>query len=66
MPRYLVVPILAVLLAVTVSQAQFQNGNQASFLDLPTRSQAAAVSQRIGVSDITVTYHRPLINGRKV
>lgn len=33
---------------------------------LPEASQRASVSQRIGLTDITVSYHRPLINGRKV
>src|SRR3954454_18990876 len=35
-------------------------------LDLPEASQKAVVKQRIGVTDITITYHRPLVNGRKV
>jgi tetratricopeptide (TPR) repeat protein len=35
-------------------------------LDLPSTSQAAEVKQRIGVTDITVTYHRPLVKGRKI
>jgi hypothetical protein len=35
-------------------------------LDLPTISQRASVTQRIGVTDITLTYHRPAVAGRKV
>jgi hypothetical protein len=35
-------------------------------LDLPLASQAAQVKQRIGITDITITYHRPLVNGRKI
>ncbi len=35
-------------------------------LDLPLASQKAVVQQRIGVTDIIVTYHRPMVNGRKV
>src|SRR5947209_2368727 len=35
-------------------------------LDLPEASQKAIVTQRIGVTDITIVYHRPLVNGRKV
>ena len=35
-------------------------------LDLPYASQAAQVKQRVGVTDITITYHRPLVNGRKI
>ncbi len=37
-----------------------------SFMTLPEASQRAAVSQRIGITDITVSYHRPLVSGRKV
>src|SRR5437879_5687989 len=35
-------------------------------LNLPDVSQAAEVKQRIALTDITVNYHRPLVNGRKV
>jgi len=39
---------------------------QSTQLDLPLASQHAVVTQRIGVTDITIDYHRPLANGRKV
>jgi hypothetical protein len=49
-----------VLMAATVSQAQ-------SFvMDLPRQSQHAVVMQRIGLTDITINYHRPLVGGREV
>jgi len=35
-------------------------------LDLPEPSQEALVKQRIGVTEITIEYHRPLVNGRKI
>jgi tetratricopeptide (TPR) repeat protein len=35
-------------------------------LGLPDRSQAAMVQQRLGVTDITIRYHRPLVDGRKI
>jgi hypothetical protein len=35
-------------------------------LNLPDASQAAEVKQRIALTDITVNYHRPLVNGRKI
>ena len=38
----------------------------AQFLDLPRPSQHAVVTQRIGLTDVTVNYSRPLVNGRKV
>src|SRR6266478_4662711 len=39
---------------------------QSIMLDLPRQSQHAVVTQRIGITDITVNYHRPLANGRQV
>jgi len=39
---------------------------QSAVLDLPRPSQRAQVTQRIGITDITITYHRPLVNGRKI
>jgi tetratricopeptide (TPR) repeat protein len=35
-------------------------------LDLPDVSQLAINKQRVGLTDITITYHRPLVNGRKI
>jgi hypothetical protein len=35
-------------------------------LNLPDVSQAAEGKQRIALTDITVKYHRPLVNGRKI
>ena len=37
-----------------------------SILTLPEVSQRAMVSQRIGLTDIAIGYHRPLVNGRKI
>jgi DUF2911 family protein len=37
-----------------------------SDLKLPDVSQAAEVKQRLALTDITVNYHRPLVNGRKI
>jgi tetratricopeptide (TPR) repeat protein len=39
---------------------------QSFVLDLPRPSQGAKVIQRVGVTDITISYHRPLVNNRKV
>ncbi len=39
---------------------------QTVMLDLPLQSQHAVVMQRIGITDITVNYHRPLTNGRPI
>ncbi len=39
---------------------------QSTQLDLPLQSQHAIVTQRLGVTDVTINYHRPLANGRKI
>ena len=35
-------------------------------LNLPDVSQAAEVKQRIALTDVTIKYHRPVVNGRKI
>ncbi|MEO1012194.1 MAG: DUF2911 domain-containing protein [Bacteroidota bacterium] len=49
--------ILGVLFFVVPATAQ---------LDLPRGSQMATVSQRIGITDIMITYSRPNVNGREI
>jgi len=39
---------------------------QSLVLDLPRQSQGAKITQRIGITDVTISYHRPLVNNRKV
>jgi hypothetical protein len=39
---------------------------QSVALNLPRPSQHAVLTQRIGITDITINYHRPLVNGRQV
>jgi len=39
---------------------------QSFVLDLPRQSQHAKITQRIGITDVTISYHRPLVNNRKV
>jgi hypothetical protein len=41
--------------------AQAQND-----LNLPDASQAATIKQRVALTDVTIDYHRPLVNGRKI
>jgi len=52
--------ILGLVFCVTASRAQ------SIVDDLPRPSQHAEVMQRIGVTDITIAYSRPLVNGRKI
>jgi hypothetical protein len=56
---------LGVLLVSSFSPAQTAT-SETLMLDLPRASQHALVSQRIGITDITVNYHRPLANGRQI
>ncbi len=56
---------LVLLLAVLVLAAALCNA-QSTLIDLPLPSQRAIVTQRIGLTDITINYHRPLVNGRKI
>src|SRR6202045_1192028 len=49
----------AALIGIAISTARAD-------LDLPDVSQLAVNKQRIALTDITITYHRPLVNGRKI
>ncbi len=53
--------IILALLAFFVASAFAQSN-----IDLPDTSQKAAVLQRVGVTDITISYHRPVVKGRKI
>lgn len=39
---------------------------QSALLDIPRQSQHAVLTQRIGITDVTINYHRPLANSRKI
>lgn len=52
--------IIAATLLVPLAQAQ------SFILTLPRESQHAVLTQRIGISDVTVNYHRPLVKGRPI
>jgi hypothetical protein len=66
MHRFRVFAVLSgVLLLTSFSPAQTATG-ETLMLDLPRASQRAQVMQRIGITDITVNYHRPLANGRQI
>ena len=59
MRKHSFVILAAVLLGAAPAGAQAP-------LDLPQPSPAASVSQRVGLTDITITYHRPAVNKRTV
>lgn len=54
--------LFCVVLAALASISQAQS----FVLDLPRPSQRAQVVQRVGITDISISYHRPLVKGRKV
>src|SRR5215472_6569516 len=61
----LLVLFAGVVLAASGGHAQTATG-ETLMLKLPRASQHAQVSQRIGITDITINYHRPLANGRQI
>lgn len=66
MPRIRLLSLLfAVLLVASLCPAQTAT-TETLMLDLPRASQHARVMQRIGITDITINYHRPLVNGRQI
>lgn len=48
------------------AEAQFKNGSQPTELNIPRVSQRASVTQRIGLTDITIAYHRPAVGAREI
>jgi tetratricopeptide (TPR) repeat protein len=60
MQRRFLLLVACLLLFAGLCQAQ------SALLDLPRKSQNAQVSQTIGITNVTVKYSRPLVNGRKV
>ena len=48
------------------AKAQFKNGSQPTELNIPRVSQRGTVSQRIGLTDVTIVYHRPAVGGREI
>ena len=60
MTRYRLLTVAVLLLAVPEALAQ------APQLKLPEASPSASVSQTVGLTDITIRYHRPAVKKRKV
>jgi len=52
--------LIILLMAVISGTTNAQN------VTLPRTSQQAIVTQRLGISDVTITYHSPSVRGRKV
>jgi hypothetical protein len=54
------------LLLLTFSAAQYASAQAPPAVRLPRPSQKASVMQTIGVTDVTITYSRPGVKGRKI
>jgi hypothetical protein len=57
--------LLSGLSVASFCHAQTATG-ETLMLDLPRQSQHALITQRIGITDISINYHRPLANGRQI
>lgn len=57
--------LFAILVALFVATIPYASA-QSALLDLPRASQHARVMQTVGITNITINYHRPLAKGRKV
>ena len=57
------ISVLCGLMVLFASSIAFSQSTQ---LNIPRDSQRASVTQRIGITDITVNYHRPLVKGRTI
>src|SRR5215475_5327685 len=64
--KYVSSGLLAASLLACGASAQFKNGSQATELKIPELSQRAVVTQRVGLTDITITYHRPAVGSREL
>src|SRR5215831_15863114 len=51
---------------IVIGAAGLAAAQQAPKVRLPQASPSAAVSQTIGITDISITYHRPSVKGRTV
>src|SRR5581483_619557 len=60
--RYTLTLLLAAGLCLGAGSAVAQSVT----LNLPRASQHAVLMQRVGITDITLNYHRPLVGGRKI
>lgn len=60
MKRYTSLTLGVLLLAVGSARAQ------APLLTVPEASPSASVTQRVGLTDITIAYHRPAVGKRKI
>ena len=58
--------ILVLLAAGGLSLGAVTCAAQSALLDIPRDSQHSILTQRVGITDITINYHRPLVKGRTI
>jgi tetratricopeptide (TPR) repeat protein len=58
--------VAAALVAASLALAIPAVHAQSALLDLPRDSQHSVLTQRIGITDVTINYHRPLVKGRTI
>jgi Protein of unknown function (DUF2911) len=58
--------VAALVTALSVVIAAPLQSQTTLLLDLPLESQSAQVTQKIGITNISITYHRPRAKGRKI
>lgn len=58
--------LLLVLLGAGFASAQGPNQLQSTFIRIPRASQRSVLTQRIALTDVTITYSRPVAGERKV
>jgi tetratricopeptide (TPR) repeat protein len=63
MRKYFLLAAFAVVALLTIVE---RSNAQSAILDIPRDSQHAQVLQKIGITNININYHRPLVKGRKV
>src|SRR5258708_33338203 len=60
------VSFLIVSVCLTACAASFAFAQQPAKVRLPQASPSATVSQTVGITDVTITYHRPSVRGRTI
>jgi len=67
MPRVRLLVLFSSVLSIAgFCHAQVVATGETVMLNLPRASQHSVLTQRIGITDITINYHRPLANGRQI
>src|SRR5664279_4451382 len=58
--------VVGLLFLAATASAQFKNGSQPTELNIPRVSQHGSVEQTIGLSTVTINYHRPIAGDREI